>query len=533
MSSKPAVRPRMSVFLTSERISLCERRGTEGLGNPLVAVDLDDPDIQAGLRSLAETARRFGGPVEVVLPDAEICRGVLETSKGSARSRIQRVKARASIGLSRPITELRVTIGPCSADGTWAWAAAPTEVLKETEAFITKCGLDVGALAAPGDLPPFPFGDWPDGPRAPIASRNTAVLAGAVSLTLVAFALLPWPQLGAPPDTEASAPLAITAEGPADDAPLGVAAPIARNAPATALAVSRPPRPRPASIFVASLEIDPPAARIDAPEPSPVPSPVPSMTKSTRSLPSSDIASAPAKYFVPLPLPNVVPAESELAEDAIPAFVLAQLTATLPSASDAGPAATGIRPLHRPTAVSVPEVAPASQSALEDSGEISPRPRARIAAPLTQAQLSASIASAVAIALADAEQPGRPVPRSPPTAETVIATAVGTGPEATVFQPQSPTVVRPAPEAAGPAVQPAPAVKSRAPERVGLSSREVSLVGVFGSPAKKRALVRMPNGQIRKVRTGDRLEGGRVLGVDANSVRLFENGRELVLRMSD
>ncbi|WP_149866498.1 hypothetical protein [Tropicimonas marinistellae] len=60
---------------------------------------------------------------------------------------------------------------------------------------------------------------------------------------------------------------------------------------------------------------------------------------------------------------------------------------------------------------------------------------------------------------------------------------------------------------------------------------ETSLIGVFGHPDDRRALVRHPSGRIEKVRPGERLKGGRVAAIEADSLVYLSSGRERRLKM--
>lgn len=64
-----------------------------------------------------------------------------------------------------------------------------------------------------------------------------------------------------------------------------------------------------------------------------------------------------------------------------------------------------------------------------------------------------------------------------------------------------------------------------------INLRRVNLIGVYGTQANRRALVRMPNGRYRKVEVGDRLDGGRISAIGENELRYQKGGRNIVLRM--
>ena len=64
-----------------------------------------------------------------------------------------------------------------------------------------------------------------------------------------------------------------------------------------------------------------------------------------------------------------------------------------------------------------------------------------------------------------------------------------------------------------------------------INLRKVNLIGVFGKPSERRALVRMPNGRYKKVQVGDSLDGGRVSAIGDSELRYSKGARNVVLRM--
>lgn len=64
-----------------------------------------------------------------------------------------------------------------------------------------------------------------------------------------------------------------------------------------------------------------------------------------------------------------------------------------------------------------------------------------------------------------------------------------------------------------------------------ISLRKVNLIGVYGKPNGRRALVRMANGSYRKVQVGDRLDGGQVAAIGESELRYVKGGRSVVLKM--
>lgn len=64
-----------------------------------------------------------------------------------------------------------------------------------------------------------------------------------------------------------------------------------------------------------------------------------------------------------------------------------------------------------------------------------------------------------------------------------------------------------------------------------INLNRVNLIGVYGQPSERRALVRLSNGRYQKVKVGDRLDGGRVSAIGDSELRYRKGGRNLVLRM--
>ena len=74
-------------------------------------------------------------------------------------------------------------------------------------------------------------------------------------------------------------------------------------------------------------------------------------------------------------------------------------------------------------------------------------------------------------------------------------------------------------------------VARAATDQNALKLRRVNLIGVFGSPSDRRALVRLANGRYKKVKIGDRLDGGKVAAIGDSELRYVKGGRSLVLQM--
>jgi hypothetical protein len=64
-----------------------------------------------------------------------------------------------------------------------------------------------------------------------------------------------------------------------------------------------------------------------------------------------------------------------------------------------------------------------------------------------------------------------------------------------------------------------------------INLRRINLIGVYGKPSERRALVRLSNGRYKKVKVGDTLDGGRVSAIGDSELRYQRRGRNLVLKM--
>ncbi|OIQ34584.1 MAG: hypothetical protein BM559_06155 [Roseobacter sp. MedPE-SWchi] len=58
-----------------------------------------------------------------------------------------------------------------------------------------------------------------------------------------------------------------------------------------------------------------------------------------------------------------------------------------------------------------------------------------------------------------------------------------------------------------------------------LPSRGLNLLGLFGAENNLQAMVRLPSGRVKTVKTGSRLAQGRVLGIDRAGLVLEKSGR--------
>lgn len=64
-----------------------------------------------------------------------------------------------------------------------------------------------------------------------------------------------------------------------------------------------------------------------------------------------------------------------------------------------------------------------------------------------------------------------------------------------------------------------------------INLRRVNLIGVYGTPSNRRALVRLPSGRYKKVKVGDRVDGGRVVAIGDSELRYQKGGRNMTLKI--
>lgn len=228
-------------------------------------------------------------------------------------------------------------------------------------------------------------------------------------------------------------------------------------------------------------------------------------------------------------------------------------------AAEVDPALTAVRPRARPATVVPPPAAAEPEQAQDDAGLIPPtdprfaavRPRERpasVAARADEARMASEAASlAVATALAEpAVQQGwdpnasplavalsrRPAARPADLSRAVEAAA------AAAVRPQEGPALDPEEEeelevaaAAAPRIPTRASVAKQATFTNAINLSRLNLIGIYGTPSNRSALVRSSNGRYTKVEVGDRLDGGRVAAITASELRYEKGGRMLVLEM--
>jgi type IV pilus biogenesis protein PilP len=88
-----------------------------------------------------------------------------------------------------------------------------------------------------------------------------------------------------------------------------------------------------------------------------------------------------------------------------------------------------------------------------------------------------------------------------------------------------------APRTVAPSIPSSASVSRSATVKNAINLRRVNLIGVYGKPSGRRALIRLSNGRYEKVKVGDRLDGGRVSAISNSELRYTKGGRNVVLQM--
>lgn len=411
---------------------------------------------------------------------------------------------------------------------------------------------------APAGVTPAPPTETAAGPAgAPESATDAAVAAalGDPAAEGTATAEAPPPEVSAPRDVPLTAPAALPQpEADAPGAPAiseaatgsgDIAGPAALPAAAGAVA-DAPPEPQPLpppfgtvvtfgpnGLIVPTPEgvITPGGFTLFAGKPPVLPPPRPG-SAAPATAPAADVAPPDAAGTV-APA-TAAPDDGATAPEAAPA--LAPATAL---------ALAGPKPRARPESV----VAAAAQvrlkaEALAEAAAAAARAEAeRIATATPQAVASSrrparrpnrpsGFATAVDAAVADAVASAVTAPAAEPAAAPRPAPAVvAANPAPTPEPPAAEEIDEPEPVALVPNRSTSVTVARQATVKNALNLSEISLIGVYGSAASRRALIRMPTGRFIKVKVGDRFDGGTVAAIGDSEVSYVKRGKTILLKM--
>jgi hypothetical protein len=405
-------------------------------------------------------------------------------------------------------------------------------------------------------------------------SKPKALAASGIAGALLLAALLPSGDAPAPDTTTVSAPTPATVAQDvifpvaATPEPIPEAAPV-EAAPAVVITPALAPRARPADlptpapedVEAAHYPLPPafrPTGRTD-------PRPVTIASRTTPVVSSALAASRPAGLTLaetptararaslavdvavdtiasvnPTAQAGVEAAAADVSAPVRDASPIAVAEIATPATAPSAAPVSGSRPLPRAVASTPDDLARTVSAALETV--VTPEPAAaETEAPVTTASLPATPPEPRRIAAPAKASPAPIAVRAAVLAASAVPPAKAVAAPAPVVKPTPVVVARAAPAAvAKPTPKPAPVAKAApAPsnratsESVGLSRNSLSLLGVFGTSKDRYALLRMPNGSVKKVGAGDQIQGVRVAAVSGDAVRLTQGQRDTVLRMPD
>jgi hypothetical protein len=390
---------------------------------------------------------------------------------------------------------------------------------------------------------------------------ETAPLAEEPAVEEPVAAAEPAPDTGAASDS----PAAVTLVDPQDEIFLATA-----DTPPPAFDALSLPEPTGAADTLPSPPMPPPAPgtvyRFDdagriVPTPEGIPSPEGFMLYAGKPdlvpPPRSAVAEA-AALVAAEPAAAAAPAEAGTMVEALPVGEAPAETAAAPAGPEAqpDPDLADRRPRERPA-----ELAPATaedDAALSDGDDTSfaslrPRERpvtvlaaserareetaaASLAAPdavIEPAALSASDASNPSL-LAISRRPAAKPEDFSRAVEAAVAAAVrapepaAKAPDATPEeQAEEPEVVA----SAAPKIPTKASVAKTATFKNAINLSKINLIGVYGTQSNRYALIRQANGRYKKVKTGDRFDGGRVEAITQNEVRYQKGGRLVTLSL--
>jgi hypothetical protein len=210
-------------------------------------------------------------------------------------------------------------------------------------------------------------------------------------------------------------------------------------------------------------------------------------------------------------------------------------TAATPTAADDIIAAyTGSRPVLRPSGLAP---APAAiEKAVAEAAALEPIVTADInavAAAIAAAAPVSSFSNRTALAVSVARRPDtRPRNFSQVVASARQATAPPPAPAAAAptrtaavaATPAPPTIVAPSGNVPG-------GVAQAATVDGAINLRQMNLVGVYGKPNARRALVRLGNGRYVKVEVGSALDGGQVTAIGDTALNFVKRGKTYALTL--
>lgn len=205
---------------------------------------------------------------------------------------------------------------------------------------------------------------------------------------------------------------------------------------------------------------------------------------------------------------------------------LAPDTTEEPEALDNGTVAS-LRPKTRPeTLVEDTERTQLGGVSRAELAKIRPKLRPRVEKEVEEAEAAQTPATRLAVAASR-----KPAPRPRNFARVVALAQKQAERQSAQEEPQATQVAAVAPRTVKPSIPSSASVAKNATVRNAINLSRVNLIGVYGKPSSRRALVRLSSGRYKKVKVGDRVDGGRVSAIGEGQLIYTKRGRNVTLRM--
>ncbi|MES2815423.1 MAG: hypothetical protein V4720_11045, partial [Pseudomonadota bacterium] len=199
----------------------------------------------------------------------------------------------------------------------------------------------------------------------------------------------------------------------------------------------------------------------------------------------------------------------------------------------------GLRPLSRPASVTAAAAAAAPAEAA-DLGAQAASLTAQAEAKLAEAAaLEAQNPSIVAISMRPASRPNdftdaveaavAAAVREPAPEPEVELAAAAPAPEAKPEELDE--IDEPETARAAPSIPTRASVAKQATFANAINLSKINLIGTYGTDSRRYALVRQSNGKYKKVKVGDKIDGGTIKAITETEVRYQKGGRLVSLKM--
>ncbi len=198
-----------------------------------------------------------------------------------------------------------------------------------------------------------------------------------------------------------------------------------------------------------------------------------------------------------------------------------------PEASDAEtvePVIAGLRPRVRPKGlVENTERTQLGGITRAELAKLRPKMRPKLEKEVEEVETAEAPATRLAVAASR-----KPSPR-PRNFARIVKRAQKQAEQAPAAQATQVAAV--APRTVKPRIPSNASVAKTATVKNAINLSRVNLIGVYGKPSSRRALVRLSSGRYKKVKVGDRVDGGRVSAIGAAQLIYTKSGRNVTLRM--